>query len=320
MKKTIIAAFFLSAVSLPFSSYGFDGPLTVKNQFPIFVALNQPYLEQARTEDSFTLSTSHSSVYVMENSAAWTAHLDLELTELMFRFRKDVTGVAEFGVDVPVLRAASGFLDAPLAWYHEAFGFPDYGRSERPRNVFLFDVRKNGAPVIEGRDNRAGFGDTRLTVKKTLIDGDPVLSVLGDVELPTGDAHRGYGNGSIDAGIALLLDKNIRDDARLYVNMGVVQPGDLKADQTITLRTFAYAGAGIELLVAKRLSLIVQYLAQTSPYPRTDISQIDGTGTLLVMGGRYSAKSGAYEFSLTEDPNTTGAPDFILNISYRNKF
>lgn len=320
MQKNLIAAMLLSAVSLPFASYGFDGPLTVKNQFPMFLPVGQPYLERAGTESSFNLSLSHSSVYVMESSAAWAVHLDLEMTEMLLRYRKDVPGLAEFGVDLPFLRATAGFLDGPLAWYHETFGFPDYGRSERPRNSFLYDVRKNGDRVIQGSNNRTGLGDVRFNVKRKLLDADPVVSVMANIELPTGDAGIGYGSGSIDAGAAVLLDKNLGEDAKLYANAGMVRPGDLKAYQTIALRTFFYAGAGIELMAMKQLSLIVQYLAQSSPYPETGIDQIDGTGMLLVMGGRYYAKSGSYEFSLTEDPNTTGAPDFIFNLSYKKTF
>ncbi len=86
------------------------------------------------------------------------------------------------------------------------------------------------------------------------------------------------------------------------------------------LDDFYYAGIGIETLVSPHLSLLGQLMAQTSPYPHTGISQIDNTGMLLVLGGRYYAGSGCYEFSLTEDPNTSGAPDFILNVSYKKRF
>ncbi len=59
---------------------------------------------------------------------------------------------------------------------------------------------------------------------------------------------------------------------------------------------------------------------QTSPYPKTDISEIDTPGILLVLGGRYYVNYGSFELSLTEDPNTSGAPDFILNLSYKKRF
>ncbi len=297
----------------------FDGPLQVKNQFPIFLPVDQPYLEQASPENSISVSLSHSSVYVIKNSAHWDAGLDLEMTELNFRLRKEFPGLFEAGLDVPVLRASSGFLDSPLAWYHRTFGFGDYGRSERPYNDFLYDIRRDGLPVIEGVNDRAGFGDVRFTIKREITASDPVISLSADLELPTGDARIGYGSGSVDTGFALLLDKDIGRESRLYANAGAAIPGELRAYQTVKLKNFYYAGTGIETLVSRRLSLLVQFVAQTSPYPRTGISKIDNTGMILVIGGRYYAGTGSYEISLAEDPGTTGAPDFILNVSYKMK-
>jgi hypothetical protein len=294
--------------------------LQVKNQFPIFLPVDQPYLEQASTETSLSLSLSHSSVYVVKDSAQWSAHLDIELTELNLRYKKDIPGLFEIGVDVPVVRATAGFMDQPLAWYHRTFGFPDYGRSSRPNNDFLYDIKKDGAPVIEGDNDRVGFGDVRLTLKKKIMGTDPVISVLADLELPTGNARVGYGNGSVDTGVAVLLDKDLGAETKLYANLGAVFPGDLKAFQTVGLSNFIYAGAGIEALVWPRVGLLAQLMVQTSPYPHTGISQIDNTGMILVLGGRYYADSGSFELSLTEDPNTSGAPDFILNVTYKKKF
>ncbi len=319
--KTTAAVMTTAFLILSFSSASaFDGPLQVKNQFPIFLPVNQPYLEQASPETSFSLSLSHSSVYVIENSAHWSTGLDLEMTELNLRFRKYFPGLFEAGLDLPLLRATSGFMDRPLAEYHRTFGFPDYGRSERPENEFLYDVRRDGLPVVKGVHDRTGFGDARLTLKRVITATDPAISLLADVELPTGDARIGYGNGSVDTGVALLLDKDIGRASRLYANLGAVFPGELRAYQTVKLENFYYAGSGIETMISRRLSLLVQFMVQTSPYPRTGISKIDNTGMILVMGGRYYASSGSYEFSLTEDPGTTGAPDFILNVSYKKKF
>jgi hypothetical protein len=255
----------------------------------------------------------------MEDAASWGAHVDIELTELNIRLKKDISGLFEIGVDVPVLRATGGFTDRPLAWYHRTFGFPDYGRNTRPQNEFLYDIKKDGAPLIEGDNDRAGFGDVRLTLKKEITGPDPVISILADAELPTGNARIGYGSGSIDSGIAALVDKDLAARSRLYANLGAVFPGDLKAYQTIKLRSFYYAGTGIEAMVSANLGLLAQLMAQTSPYPKTGISQIDSTALILVLGGRYYAGTSSFELSLTEDLNTSGAPDFILNFSFKKR-
>lgn len=304
----------------PSSAFSFTGPLQVKNQFPPFLPLNQPYLEQAQTETSLALSLSHSSVFVVKKSASWAADLDLELTELNMRFRKDLPGLFELGLDLPVVRAIEGTMDRPLAWYHRAFSFGDYDRHTRPRNDFLYGISKNGIPLIQGENGRTGFGDARLTLKRKLIEAGTVVSALVSLELPTGNARIGYGNGSPDAGIALLLDHNMGDTMRLYANLGAVFPGDLKAHQTIRLPAFYYGGAGIEYCYGPRIGLIAQLIVQSTPYPETGISEIDTPGVLLVLGSRFSTGPGWLEFSLSEDPNTSAAPDFILNAAYKHKF
>jgi hypothetical protein len=312
-----LAAFLLFAC--PVAAVELAGPFQVKNQFPIFLYTDQPYLEPAAIGDSFSVSLSHSSVFVIEDSSAWSAHLDLELTELNFRYRRTVPGGLELGVDLPLVRATAGFLDRPLGWYHRTFGFGDYGRSTRPDNAFLYELRRNGMPVIMGENDKAGIGDVRVAVKKQLLADDLKVSVMGTVELPTGDAKVGYGNGSVDAGVALLMDKRLGQDAVWYANLGAVFPGDLKGYQTVGLRNYGYAGTGLEALAWPSLSLIGQVSVQTSPFPKTDISQIDQAAMLLVLGGRYYAERSSFELSLTEDLNTSGAPDFILNFTWKMK-
>jgi hypothetical protein len=110
------------------------------------------------------------------------------------------------------------------------------------------------------------------------------------------------------------------DTVRLYANLGVVVPGDLKAHQTIRLPAFYYGGTGIEYLYQPDFALIAQFIVQTTPYPETGISEIDTPGVLLVLGGRFSTGRGCFEFSLSEDPNTSAAPDFILNVGYKHIF
>lgn len=321
MRRWICVVLILTSWLIPGPAPAMEltGPIQVRNQFAPFLPVSQPYLEGAATETSFFVGLSHSSVYVMEDSVWWGVHLDIELTELAIRYKRDIPGLFEIGVDIPVVRATGGFMDEPLAWYHRAFGFPDYGRSERPRNAFLYEVLWNGAHVIQGENDRSGFGDIRVSFKKKITENDPVVSLMGNVELPTGNAHIGYGSGDLDYGLAALVDKDIGWGGRLYANLGAVFPGDLKALRTVDLGTFYYAGTGIELPASQNLALIAQVMAQTSPYPKTDISQIDTSAFILVIGGRYHAGHGSYELSLTEDPNTSGAPDFVFALAFKRR-
>ena len=302
------------------ASYGFDGPLQARNQFPLFLYLNTPYLESASIENSFSASLSYSSINLVESSSKWDIRLDMEITELDLRFRKNIGDFIEIGIELPILSFSSGFMDGFLNSYHDAFGFPDYGRSNRPDNEFLYEVRRNRDLVVKGKNGHIGVGDIRLTLKKPLLNSDPAISIKGDIELPTGDAKAGYGNGSIDAGIAVLMDKKLSEYFKSYLNIGAVFPGNLRGHEEITLREFLYGGAAIEASFWKNISLIVQVFVQGSPFPKTDISSVDRLAVLLSLGGRYSSGNNNFEFSLTEDPNTSGAPDFTLNFSFKRIF
>ncbi len=320
MKKKIFLIIFYALIYSSSQSFAFEGPLQVKNQFPLFLHLNAPVLESAVTEDSFSAALSHSSVFLTSESLNWSVNLDMEVTELDLRFRKVIPGLFEIGVEVPVLSLESGFMDGLLESYHRTFGFSDYGRSNRPSNSFLYEVRRNGALVVKGRNGEIGIGDVRLTAKRELLRIDPVISLRAEVELPTGDAKDGHGSGGLDTGITLMVDKKIGDLFMSYWNAGVIFPGSLRAYEDVGLRTSFHASAGMEAALWKHFSLLGQIMFQTSPFPKTGIGSVDRISALLAFGGRYTSGKGSLEFSLTEDPNTAGAPDVMFNLTYKRRF
>jgi hypothetical protein len=322
MKKHILLfiAAWLSLFLFPRDAISFGGPLQVKNQFPLFLVLDPPFLETASYDHSLSVAFSYSSVFMVRSSPVWSVNLDMEVAELNFRYRKDILSLFELGIDIPFLSFNSGVMDDFISSYHNAFGFSDYGRSGRPSNAFLYEVRKNGVVIMKGENGGIGIGDIRLTAKRALLEGDPGVGIMANVELPTGNASKGYGSGSIDAGVALLLDKKITDRIEAHLNLGGVFPGNLKARETVALRSFVYAGACVEAALWKNVSLLGQVTAQGSPFPKMGIGSIDRTSVLLTFGGRYDAGKSSFELSFTEDPNTAGAPDFTVTFSFKRTF
>ena len=93
-----------------------------------------------------------------------------------------------------------------------------------------------------------------------------------------------------------------------------------QVDRATVVRVLTALGFGVEAAWWESFHAIVQALVQGSPFPDTGIRQVDWPAVLLVMGGRYYFQKSSIEFSLTEDPDTAGTPDFILNVSYAMKF
>lgn len=315
----VLIAVLLSLLCLP-DAYSFEGPLQVRNQFQLFMPADAPGLESARTRDLFAAGFSYSSVYMSRQSAAWNVLLDLEMATFELQYRRVLAQDLELGIRVPFVSFSNGFMDGFLNNFHRAFNLPDYDRSERPRNEFAYEVRRNGQLVIRGASGGAGLGDIRLSLKKMLLAGDPAVSISAGLELPTGNAHKGYGNGSLDADLAVMVDKQWGSSLITYVNAGTIFPGDVRAEQTIKLKESFYAGGGLEYLLTPDLGLLAQAVFQTSPYPKTGIGNIDRSGILGVFGLRYSRARDSLELSLTEDLNTAGANDFTLNMAYKRRF
>ncbi len=260
---------------------------------------------------------SHSSTYTVEDSSDWHVALDMEVTSVLFRYRRIFRDTYEFGLDVPVLIFGAGILDSPLESYHNAFNFNDYGRSSRPHNEFLYEVSRDGSPVVQG-SSRTRLGDIRVALK-TLLTGSETyrLSIGADVELPVSNAEKGYSNGSIDSGAGLYFDLKATDSTMTFWNMGFVIPGDVRGHERIDLKNYVYGGVAVETMMSGHFSAIVQVEGQSSVYPETGISAIDGNSFRLDLGGRYYGDGRSVALSLTEDLNTTGAPDFIINLTYR---
>lgn len=299
------------------AAFSFEGPLQINNLYPIFLHADQPYLEKADIENSMSYSLSHSSTYTVEESREWIVNLDMEITELNFRYKRIIKNLFEFDMDIPVLIFSKGFMDGFLEDYHDAFNFPDYGRSKRPDNDFLYEIRRDGKLIIEGKSG-AKLGDIRLGVKKPLMSSDDYqLSVRGDIEIPVSNAREGYSNGNIDTGISLLYDKSISESTVTYWNLGAVFPGDVRGHETVDLKNFVYGGLAVEKMLWEKLSFLIQLQGQSDIYPDTGIKAVDGRAYLIAIGGRYYGGGKSFELSLTEDLNTTGAPDFILNLTYK---
>ncbi len=298
-------------------AFPFEGPLQVKNQYPIFIHADQPYLEEAAMRNSMSYSLSHSSTYTVQESGEWIVNLDMEITELNFRYKRIIKDQFEFGLDIPVLILGGGFMDGFLENYHDAFGFSGYGRSERPHNDFLYEVRKNGELIIQGRSG-VGIGDIRITVKKPLAASEGFnLSIAANLEVPVSSAKKGYSNGSLDAGVSVLFDYGITDKIMTHWNLGAVFPGDVRGHEKLNINNFFYGGAAVEASLGKSYSAIVQVLGQSGIYPDTDLLAVDRDSYMIVFGGRYNKGAKSVELSLTEDLSESGAPDFIVNLTYK---
>ena len=306
----------------PLQADGFEGPLQVRNQFPLFMSLGRQYLEGALPEDSLSLSLSHSSVFLFQKAGVRSVDLDMEITELNVRIKQRVFSYMEIEVGVPFLTMGPGILDPLVDVYHQASGLPDAGRHLFDSYRFRYGFRYTEFEAIDARPGRLAHGDAVVGTKLLLwrIRNTRSLAIRWDLELPTGNPNIGYGNGKRDYGLRLIYEEVLSPNWKLYGNLGITDPGDMDGNKRLSTYRYVQGGLGLEWLVDDRHSLLVQGLYATSPYPHTRIPEIDRAGVLLSLGWRIRRQGSHWEFSFSEDANTAAAPDFTLNLSYKRGF
>jgi hypothetical protein len=231
--------------------------------------------------------------------------------------KKRLGSATEVSFMLPLLSYNSGFMDGFLEAYHDITGTGNYGRERRPDDELAFFLSRDGEILIEGESGELALGDIRLGAKRAL-NGN--ISAYGFVDLPTGNPDKGYGNGSIDWGAALLVEGGFCDGFEAYLNAGFVMPGDYKGMDDFELEDYLYGGLGAGWTGWDRLSVKTQLMAKGSPF-RTGIRELDTEAVVWSMGGEYLMGDSSYlELSFSEDINTAGAPDFMLGMQYRRLF
>ncbi len=298
------------------------GPLQVKNRFPMHLGLLTPLPEgpDVVPEGHFsgTLAVDYSSIYFDSSSSHWKVLMDMETTVITCRLAYGVSERLMIDLGVPFIRMSGGFLDGFLDQYHSAFGFPNYGRENRPDNQFGYVLQHDGADLVYPLAESFRPGDIDLGLKLALpaSGGGHLRSSLRlAVQAPTGDSEQWMGNGGWDWGLALPTR---------------VEAGNLFFYITPSLAINAAAGskekrletkpiwgmlAAVEYEYSRNWSWIGQVNIYSPAFIKTGIDDLDQDSIELAVGFRFRGPLGLlYEAAFCEDLSRV-APDFTLHLA-----
>jgi hypothetical protein len=302
----------------------FEGPLVIKNGYPLYAAIRSPSLMSAEPENNLDINFSYSSTYQVKRLNDWYFGIDLETAITDIQFKRLAGKETEIGLDIPIIRYGPGFMDGAIDTYHDLIGLHNaYGRNNRPRDQFLLQITHNGEIVIQGEPGKTAVGDMMVEVKQALYNNraSTIISVQAFVNLPTGDPDAAFGSGRTNGGMAVLMNEMLRSDIMVYLNAGIGFINKLEALQEVKLGNYYYGGVGLELLYSKSLSLNAQMVIQSSPFPKSGIHFVDDPSLLGSFGGRYKVDAlSSLGIAVTEDLDTAGAPDIMIGADYRYQF
>ena len=301
------------------------GPIPVVNQNPVQLLFLEPIPDRAETlgngRGMVRLTTTLTNTLISQSSSRFEAELDLEAVRTCLEFRYGVGPRWELSFSLPFNYLYAGFLDGFIYDVEKFFGNVRGVREEEDRYSFTYSVKKDGNPVITGRENNAGFGDGVIGIKSLLSHQSemwPATSVRTALKLPTGSKGKGFGSGDWDASIGLLFEKEFRP-LSLYLNTDVVFPGDAFKDEGIAVDAFYSVIVAMEYAFTQQFSVLAQFHYLSRPFQETGLQVLDRRIYDLTLGVDYRTKQGyCIQGGIVEDiiDSTDAGSDvsFFLNL------
>lgn len=316
-----LLAFAAGCVSEP----AWQGPLPVRNQHPAqLLVMHMPPARTAVTPAEravVRLDAAYSSLFLLGERPGRTWEMDGEYLRVAPGARLGLGGGLELAAEIPFAHTSGGFLDSFVIDYHDAFGLPDQGRDESPKDDFAIEATRNGARVWSVERDSLELLDVPIhaTWRLAAPGRDRLgLAVRGGVELPTGDDERGYGSGEIDASLGLLGELELGGVAwyghaqhTFAGTPSVARRGGLRfADVTA-------AGFAAEVPLFTDLSALVQIEWETSTLRELGLAAAARDQFLLWVGGRWQPRADlGVEVGFGEDLQGLASPDFTAWLGF----
>ena len=192
------------------------GPLPSRIEHPLGLTLLSMRPRTARTvapgSGAVAVELTHTTIHEVGSEGGDGAVFDGELTHGSVRLIGGLDERTDVEVELGLLYTTSGFLDQFIDDWHEMLGLPDGGRSRRDEDQFDMRLVNDNVLLWELEEDALEVMDLPVIVTRRLRDEDehgPAIAARLGLELPLGDEDRGFGNGQLDLGTGVLLERSL---------------------------------------------------------------------------------------------------------------
>ena len=284
--------------------------LPVRDQNPLLAGFELPSVLPSQLPESgtwsFDTSFAWANTALVQVGPREQIIVDAETRELRLAFARSFDSGFTVRMELPFRETSGGSLDDFIDEWHEFFGLPEGARPTLDHDDLRLFYERDSATLINTRSRQSGIGDVSLQVGRRIGDG-PFTGWVG-VKLPTGDADRFTGSGSIDAMAAIAVEHALADRYVVFAQAAGSWLGNgdrLSAQQ----KRLAWSGvAGLSARAIGNLKLTLQVDAHTAVFDTNE--DFLGDSVLLSIGGSYPiGNAWDLSFAVVEDIAVESAPD-----------
>ncbi|HYS55403.1 MAG TPA: DUF3187 family protein [Thermoanaerobaculia bacterium] len=191
----------------------------------------------------------------------------------------------ELGVTIPISTIGGGWADRLIEGVHRTLSIGNANREAFRRNSETVYLQTATTQYVRERSVGYALGDVAISGKyelKSLEDRGISMSVMGALELPTGDPQTLDGSGSLDGGLQLVASRDF-SRTRFHASLGILRLGSNgqlgTKPQVLVTDTF-----GLSHLLSDRTSAEVQMTISESPFRDIGIAEFTRRSYQLSIG------------------------------------
>ncbi|MBI4237483.1 MAG: DUF3187 family protein [Deltaproteobacteria bacterium] len=301
----------------PFPAHG---PIPYRHQHPLYLqSLGLTPMRAValpRGDGVVGLRMEHSNIFEQFINTTADVRIDTEQLRMTVDLAYGLPHNFTLEAEIPFVHTGGGRLDSFLQWWHSVLGVPNAGREffTNDQHVFRILDRPSGAERYQVAPIPLALGDASLRLRHHLVTETarrPAIGWFAACEFPTGKRSQGLGNGNLDYGVGLLMEKN---EGRWhgYFNGGYfVSAGTPALADAIHPIQFNYVVGG-EFSVSRQVALHAQLHGGTPLLTGLGDTRWDSFPLDLMMGMSGEHPVGAHgerilwQVGLSEDLNANG--------------
>jgi hypothetical protein len=210
---------------------------------------------------------------------------DGETHRFELTMRRGIGSHFEVGLTVPLARAGGGWSDNAVEAIHHLLSVGNAGRDTVRQNSETVFIQTPTVHYLRDRSAAYAVGDIALTGKYELAQlesSDVRMAVAGAVELPAGKAATLDGSGSVDAGVQMIVSRDLARSA-VHASIGFVRLGGDRPlgtrAQIVTSMTVAASRA-----IGERTAAIAQLTVSESPFRHLGLDELTRRSNQLSIG------------------------------------
>ncbi len=314
------------------TAIGFElQPLQTRNLSPAVIGFGLSPLDQARilNQGSSRLQANLDVIsnFTERSDSVENLSFDGETYRLELALSRGIGQNFEIGITLPLVSHQSGFLDGFIEGWHDAFGLPQGGRDQAPRDQLDYSYTKLGGDSFSRTSRTSGIGDLSLLTGWQWWQDQQAgrsLALRASLKLPTGDSEQLLGSGSWDLALWLSAEQRWSTDVGeliLYGGGGALYgtDGDLLPDQRRNLAATVSLGFGWQPW--SRIGFQVQFDGHTALFSDSAFKELDQFAGQLATGGSLALGDNTdLEIAVIEDILVDTAPDVVFHFALRQRF